>query len=1856
MSDDDIAMDSVDSDEDIFSTHNRSHNDARRSKPLRTLRSHSNNKSHITRNNLSVRRSTRNRMQTYDNLNTSWILGTQTLKGYPMFQQHPSSSDKEMVDESSDRPKDLRERMPLRSRENHQLTKNNKPLKNKEDISDRIGDRTETDTEDSPQVNQEANDVESKDQNDRKGDRELKYRNGNKNKTENTSISTEKEMESKKLHSPSRAREGPVTRLCGMLEKDEKKVLPIDMNDDDDSSHESEKQGENENSENDDGYEDMYTRIKRTRRASQRQMERNKKLSEESDLSESSDSPGPRKYSLRKKKPTVDRFQVSSEPVRRSIRALRSVLSQSIRRRKHRSKSSCSTDSSDIETQRYDKKKSKKVRQNALPQGGPPDKKADINPIIVDTNIRFSDVGGLESHIHCLKEMVMFPMLYPDVFDRFQITPPKGVLFYGPPGTGKTLIARALANECSQQGSRKVTFFMRKGADCLSKWVGESERQLRLLFEQAQQMKPSIIFFDEIDGLAPVRSTKQDQIHASIVSTLLALMDGLNDRGEVIVIGATNRIDAIDPALRRPGRFDRELFFPLPAIKERLEILRIHVSKWKNPPSDLLLDILAEKTTGYCGSDIRALCTEAVLQGLRRTYPQIYLTSNRLLLDPQRVEVKKQDFMEATSVLVPSTHRVAPSVSRKLQAFMVPLLGNALDELFNSVKTMFPQGVNPALAKIKIAKGLHRPRMLITGNKLSHGQGSKLAQALLYRMEHVSVQTLDISTLFSESARSPEETCVQVFHEALRNIPSIIYVRSIDQWWPIVQETVKAVFMCRITSLDPCLPILVIATSDTPYNELPFQIKSLFSEIREEVYELDIPTAEQRSAFFKPIFMVQSLKPPLIIDDKVEILEELPLAPDPIPKKLTEDERRVLYEKEEVSLRELRIFLREICAKLARNRQFFMFTKPVDTEEVPDYNTIIKQPMDLETMMTKIDKHSYLCARDFLDDIDLICKNALEYNPDSLRDRSSFGILKRDPADKLIRHRACSLRDHAYALIKAELDSDFEDKCREISKNRKLIENAKNNNHNNNSIKSMKNDHYINNDKNDRKDSMINSNCSLEMNNRKVNTSRKRKIPAWARGYVKKVTKKKKIIYDENTIESNDKLATCSNNGARGVDLDKFQEFETNSMLNNDRISCDNSESENDSTNDNVKIVKMNSSSEITTERIMIEEIVDKVVTNDVQKSADNSGNTSSIQPDILEDLTFTINCDHRKTKLGRSDKNIEMSNARDFSCIGGLEKHIKLVKEMVLFPLIYGDIYAKFNIKPPRGLLFYGPPGTGKTLVASALATECSNSEKKVSFISRKGSDCLSKYVGESEKKLQKIFQLAQQMKPCIIFFDEVDGLAPVRTSRQDYVHASVVSILLALMDGLDNNSEIVIIGATNRLDAIDPALRRPGRFDRELYFPLPCFSARKDILSIYVKNWKHKPSIKFLSYIASNTVGYCGSDLQALCAEAVMCCVRRQYPQIYTTKPKLQINDRHLKVEKRDFIEAQSNITPAYFRAVMAPIKKLSSSIYPLLQNNISNILDRLQSICTSDMFPFESNMKIITSKSKNSPRILLYGKDDCHTRHLAPALLHTFEHLPCHVLDVMTLFEETGRSVEETIIQKIKLARHTLPSLLYVPSINAWWHLVNQTARTIFLSLLNGLDQSTHMLILMTINTNLVKIPKKIAQLFDGSYGEFYEIQPPNNSEKIAFFKQLFTKYYLSTSSVSNKSSYVDFNQIMQSTRTKMEDQLQNNSQTDWNHRINTSHSQSNINNSVPDSIPRVGTKRNRIPSDDVVIRKKSKLELSLSSNHRVTRSGGLKEIEIEELINRIIKCTHNWVTGKLERLYIEFEIILKQNDEL
>ncbi|XP_031405064.1 uncharacterized protein LOC116213998 [Punica granatum] len=275
----------------------------------------------------------------------------------------------------------------------------------------------------------------------------------------------------------------------------------------------------------------------------------------------------------------------------------------------------------------------------------------------------WESVAGLQDVIRCMKEVVILPLLYPEFFDNLGLTPPRGVLLHGYPGTGKTLVVRALIGACAR-GDKRIAYFARKGADCLGKYVGDAERQLRLLFQVAEKCQPSIIFFDEIDGLAPRRTKQQDQTHSSVVSTLLTLLDGLKSRGSVVVIGATNRPDAVDPALRRPGRFDREIYFPLPSLEDRAEILSLHTKKWPKPVSGSLLKFIARKTAGFAGADLQALCTQAVIIALKRNFPlqEILSTAGKNSSGGERVSlpsvmVEERDWLEALSCSSPPCSR-----------------------------------------------------------------------------------------------------------------------------------------------------------------------------------------------------------------------------------------------------------------------------------------------------------------------------------------------------------------------------------------------------------------------------------------------------------------------------------------------------------------------------------------------------------------------------------------------------------------------------------------------------------------------------------------------------------------------------------------------------------------------------------------------------------------------------------------------------------------------------------------------------------------------------------------------------------------------------------------------------------------------------------------------------------------------------------------------------------------------------------------------------------------------------------------------------------------------------------------------
>lgn len=306
-----------------------------------------------------------------------------------------------------------------------------------------------------------------------------------------------------------------------------------------------------------------------------------------------------------------------------------------------------------------------------------------------------------------LKEMIVFPLIIPDLYKRIGITPPRGVIFHGPPGTGKTLVARHLAWLCNnlgnfvtlnasekQENPPRVSFFIRNGAECLSKWIGEAEQRMVHLFKQARASQPSIIFFDEIDGLAPARTAKQDQSHISLVSTLLSLMDGLEGRGNVIVIGATNRIDAIDPALRRPGRFDHEFAFSLPKAIVRRQILEIHSRPWLTSSSagnenlSEVLDRLSRITDGFSGADLKALCAEASLEAFRRSFPELYQDYHSISkcqdgLLQRPFSVTEDDCMRALKVVKASSLRTGSSsiTTKKIPTVINELFGVQIDKV-----------------------------------------------------------------------------------------------------------------------------------------------------------------------------------------------------------------------------------------------------------------------------------------------------------------------------------------------------------------------------------------------------------------------------------------------------------------------------------------------------------------------------------------------------------------------------------------------------------------------------------------------------------------------------------------------------------------------------------------------------------------------------------------------------------------------------------------------------------------------------------------------------------------------------------------------------------------------------------------------------------------------------------------------------------------------------------------------------------------------------------------------------------------------------------------------------------------------
>ncbi|WP_400255972.1 CDC48 family AAA ATPase [Methanomethylophilus alvi] len=424
--------------------------------------------------------------------------------------------------------------------------------------------------------------------------------------------------------------------------------------------------------------------------------------------------------------------------------------------------------------------------------------------------VSYDDIGGLGPVIGQIREMIELPLKHPELFKRLGVEAPKGVLLHGPPGTGKTMLAKAVAGETSSN------FISIGGPEIMSKFYGESEGKLREIFKEAEENSPSIIFIDEIDSIAPKRSEVQGEEERRIVAQLLSLMDGLNARGKVVVIGATNRPNSIDEALRRPGRFDREIEIGVPDRHGRLEILQIH-TRGMPLDKDVDLGLIADKTHGYVGADLAALCREAAMAALRRVLPEVNVEDETIPTEVlNRICVTKDDFTDAMKGLQPSTMREVLIEKPNVKWEDIGALADAKQELKEAVEWPLKYGKVFAHMNAKPPKGI-----LLYGPP---GTGkTMLAKAVATESEanFISVKGPEfLNKWVGESEKAVRET----FRKARQASPCVIFMDELDSVVPVrgtggdsnVTERVVSQMLTEMDGLEPMNDVVVIAATNRP--------------------------------------------------------------------------------------------------------------------------------------------------------------------------------------------------------------------------------------------------------------------------------------------------------------------------------------------------------------------------------------------------------------------------------------------------------------------------------------------------------------------------------------------------------------------------------------------------------------------------------------------------------------------------------------------------------------------------------------------------------------------------------------------------------------------------------------------------------------------------------------------------------------------------------------------------------------------------------------------------------------------------------------------------------------------------------
>jgi transitional endoplasmic reticulum ATPase len=424
--------------------------------------------------------------------------------------------------------------------------------------------------------------------------------------------------------------------------------------------------------------------------------------------------------------------------------------------------------------------------------------------------ISYDDIGGLHEEIGKIREMVELPLRHPEVFRRLGVEPPKGILLYGPPGCGKTLLAKAVANEVN------ATFISISGPEIMGKYYGESEERLRQVFKEAQENIPSIIFIDEIDAIAPRRGEVQE-VERRVVTQLLVLMDGLKKRGDVVVIGATNMLDLVDPALRRPGRFDREIEIGVPNKKGRLEILQIH-TRGVPIANDVDLEKIAEITYGYSGADLALLCKEAAMKVLRRNLPNIESLNQKIPAEVlEKLVVTMKDFMEAYK-------EITPTMMREISVEVPEVYWDDVGGLEDVKETLMEWIIEPIKNPEEFKKlGVEPPKGILLYGPPGCGK-TLLARAIATESgaNFISIRGPEV---FSKWVGESEKAIREIFRKARMVSPSIVFLDEVESFASFeqifdesgVSKRVLSQLLIEIDGLIPLQNVVVIGATNRPW-------------------------------------------------------------------------------------------------------------------------------------------------------------------------------------------------------------------------------------------------------------------------------------------------------------------------------------------------------------------------------------------------------------------------------------------------------------------------------------------------------------------------------------------------------------------------------------------------------------------------------------------------------------------------------------------------------------------------------------------------------------------------------------------------------------------------------------------------------------------------------------------------------------------------------------------------------------------------------------------------------------------------------------------------------------------------------